>query len=201
MKKKKLLLLLFLTILSCSSPKEEPIPYTYWDGWAGNPDNPNQKPYDYFYMKSTGRASQKAIDKKSDLMMKATCTDAATTKVKGDLIGRMLHDSLGLYAPLISNEPNSLTSKKELYFQFRSNPFNPLNLAAVSDHGGSFNSIVLFKEYSGKIKEVKVKECKPLYPDPEIPDSGWKECECIVYIHIPGGRDAIVAKATAFERK
>ena len=52
-----LLLLFFLTILTCSSKSEKPIPERQLEGWAGNPDNPNEKPFDYFYMSYAVRAS------------------------------------------------------------------------------------------------------------------------------------------------
>ncbi|MBK8399191.1 MAG: hypothetical protein IPL26_28615 [Leptospiraceae bacterium] len=49
MNKKILLLLLFLTTLACSTKTEKQIPEKQLEGWAGNPDNPNEKPFDYFY--------------------------------------------------------------------------------------------------------------------------------------------------------
>ncbi|MBK8397826.1 MAG: lipoprotein LipL21 [Leptospiraceae bacterium] len=138
-----------------------------FEGWAGPPEQPNAKPFEFFYMKSTGRASQKAMDKRSGAMMQTTCTDAATTKVKGDLIGKLVKESIE-------------------------------GASGVAD--GESTGVVVVREFGGTLGGVNVKECKNLYPDdPNIPYSGWKECECIVYIKVPGGRDAVVAKATSYE--
>ncbi|MBP6739505.1 MAG: hypothetical protein KA146_05920 [Leptospiraceae bacterium] len=45
---KKILLLLFLTTIACSAKTEKPIPEKQLEGWAGNPNNPNEKPFDYY---------------------------------------------------------------------------------------------------------------------------------------------------------
>jgi hypothetical protein len=65
-----------------------------FEGWAGPPESPDSRPFDYFYMKYPGRASAKAIEKKSGAMMQSTCVDAATLQAKGDLIGKMIGESI-----------------------------------------------------------------------------------------------------------
>jgi hypothetical protein len=139
------------------------------EGWAGSPDSPGKKPYDYFYMKKSARASQKAVDKKSGAMMKETCTDAATTSAKGDLIGKMVGESVQ-------------------------------GASGVSD--GESTGKVVVREFNAKVQGVNTKECKPLMPqDPQIPYAEWKECECVIFVKIDGGREAIVARAKEIENK
>ena len=194
MNKKILLLLLFLSTLACSSKPEKPIPEKQLEGWAGNPDNPNEKPFDYFYMHMAGRASQKAIDKKSGAMMEMTCKNLATTNIKRDLIGKMIYESVQLDYTFNSKEQFSylIETHKDLF----ANSFNAINLAAISDRDPPYSAIVLVKEYLGKINEIKVKDCQSIgIPDPEVPFSEWKECECIVYVYIKGGRDTIITRA------
>ena len=61
---------------------------------------------------------------------------------------------------------------------------------------------VLHSEYSGIIKQIGTKDCKPLAPsDSKFPYREWKECECIIYSHIPGGKDGIIARARELDRE
>lgn len=199
MNKKILLLLLCLTTLTCSSKIEKPIPEKQLEGWAGNPDNPNEKPFDYYYMKTMGRASQKAIDKKSGAMMEMTCKNSATTNVKRDLIGKMIYESVQL--DYISNSKELFSYRIETNKDLFANSFNAINLAAISDRDPPYAAIVLVKEYLGKINEIKVKDCQSMaITDPEVPFSGWKECECIVYVYVKGGKDAIITRAKEIDR-
>ena len=39
-------------------------------GWAGSPDNPHTKPFDYFYMTNSARASIRVIENKNIELMK-----------------------------------------------------------------------------------------------------------------------------------
>lgn len=91
-----ILFLLFIILFSCTSSKKEIIvnerPF-HWEGWAGNPDNPEGKPYDYFYMRHTARASRKAIDKKDNDLMQKTCIEGALLQSKGSLLLKMISDS------------------------------------------------------------------------------------------------------------
>ena len=165
MNKKILLLLLFLTTLACSSKTEKPIPEQQLEGWAGNPDNPNEKPFDYFYMKTTGRASQKSIAKKSARALQTSCIEVNTYQTKNNIFNKLIGELL------LGGSGN----------------FTEVTVSSIA------------KEYRLK-KEIKVKHCYPIAKSGiEESESDWKECECIFYVHIPGGRDAIVAKATAFE--
>ncbi len=206
-----LLFLLFLAILTCSTKPEKPIPEKQLEGWAGNPDNPNEKPFDYFYMHTVGKTSPRAIEKKNGDMIKEHCTLRAIGSVKGDLIGKMINDSGPwgsasgqLYNLFPSNDLLTLDNSIDAEFQVQGkvNPFNTQNLVAITSKNELGIGYLLWRDYSGKIDKVKGKHCKPLYLDnPEAPGSEWKECECIVYIYIKGGREAIRARAEELDRE
>ncbi|MCB1176136.1 MAG: lipoprotein LipL21 [Leptospiraceae bacterium] len=138
-----------------------------FEGWAGPPEDVKAKPAEYFYMKTAGRASEKALNKRSGAMMQTTCTDAATVNAKGDLIGKLIGESI-------------------------------TGASGISD--GESTGKVVVREFSGKLQGVNVKECKPIaVPDPSIPLSEYKECQCVIFVKVPGGRDAIVARAKEIE--
>ena len=69
---------------------------------------------------------------------------------------------------------------------------------------GNFTEVTVLsiaKEYRLK-KDIKVKNCYPIAKSViEESESDWKECECIFYVHIPGGRDIISARAKELERE
>jgi hypothetical protein len=68
------------------------------------------------------------------------------------------------------------------------------SLASMSD--GDLTATAIAKEYKNKNNEIKVKSCYPIAkPSREEPDSEWKECECVFYLFIKGGKDAIIARA------
>ena len=160
--KKILLLLLFLTILACSSKPEKPIPEKQLEGWAGNPDNPNEKPFNYFYMRYKGKASGH--------LFWSSCTENTALDGKKHLIIKMVDDTLNLFKPLIT--PNIKTLRKKL-----------------------------INENQKKIRGVSSYDCKPLsVPDPQIPYSGYKECECLIFVHAPGGKDGIIARAKELDK-
>ena len=166
MNKKIPLLLLVLTILSCSS-KPEPInAKNQLEGWAGNPDNPNEKPHHFFYGTFLARASQNSIEKKNIRMMQNSCIEANTFQAKSKLLPKLINETLmGMESPADGDE-NSTTKTS------------------------------LIKDYKDKNNEIKVKSCYPIAkPSREEPDSEWKECECIFYLYIKGGKDAIIARA------
>ncbi|MCB1176135.1 MAG: lipoprotein LipL21 [Leptospiraceae bacterium] len=138
-----------------------------FEGWAGPPEDVKKKPYDYFYMKTAGRASEKALNKRSGAMMQTTCVDAATVNAKGDLIGKMIGESI-------------------------------TGASGISD--GESTGKVVVREFQGKLQGVNTKECKPIaVPDPSIPLSEYKECQCVIFVKIDGGRDSIVARAKEIE--
>ncbi|HRG75186.1 MAG TPA: hypothetical protein PLX69_11565 [Leptospiraceae bacterium] len=64
----KSFLLAVIFILGCA--KENPVSkQESLFGWAGSPDNPQAKPFDYFYMKSAGRVSEKVLNGKNNTLM------------------------------------------------------------------------------------------------------------------------------------
>lgn len=159
-----LLLLIILTIYSCSSKPEPITAKNQLDGWAGNPDNPNSKPHDFFYGTYLARASQNSIDKKNIRMMQNSCIEANTFQAKSKLLPRLIGESLA-----------GMTT-------------------AAGDNEITLTAVV--KEYKDKNNEIKVKSCYPIAkPSREESDSEWKECECIFYLYIKGGKDAIIARA------
>ncbi len=200
-KKLILLFLLFLANLTCSSKSEKPIPEKQLEGWAGNPNNPNEKPFDYFYMNHAARASQKAITIKNGKMMEATCKENAALSGKGNLIRKMIgtlildgmspSGQLHNISPIINSHTiNDTVTKKNLIV---------INLIAMT-YEENIGKIIL-NEYVGKIKGAEAKDCKPLaIPDQEVPLSEWKECECLIYSHIPGGRDGIIIRAKELDK-
>lgn len=53
--------------------------------------------------------------------------------------------------------------------------------------------IRLREQYMKEKKELTITQCKSLSePDPKIPGSEWRECECIVYIYVKGGKDSVI---------
>ncbi|MDX1961458.1 MAG: lipoprotein LipL21 [Leptospiraceae bacterium] len=140
------------------------------EGWAGPPEDVSKLPHEFFYMKKVARASEKAVDtKRSGAMMKSTCVDAATTQAKGELIGKLVGETL-------------------------------TGASGVSD--GESTGAVVVREFNGKLKGVNIKECKGLAMEvPDAPGSEFKECECVIFVKIPGGREAVIAKAQEVEKK
>lgn len=59
------------------------------EGWAGPPEDPNKTPYNYYYMRVVGAASDKAIASKRSTQMEDTCQDAAKLSAKDNIIGKM----------------------------------------------------------------------------------------------------------------
>lgn len=139
------------------------------EGWAGPPESPNKKPYDYFYMKKAARANEKAIENKSGAMMEKTCIDAATTSIKDELIGRVIGD-------IAIGEFNS------------------------SDDDSIEQNVI--RNFMGKNQSINTKECKPIaQANDDSPFSEWRECECIIFVKVEGGRDTILAKAQETDKK
>lgn len=70
----------------------------------------------------------------------------------------------------------------------------------VSD--GESTGKVVVAEFNGKVKGINTRECRPLKQvQPEAPGIEWEECECVMFARVPGGKDAIVAKAQEVEKK
>lgn len=168
MNKKILLLVIFLTTLTCSAKTEKSIPEQRLEGWAGNPDNPNENPQHFFYGTFLARASQNSIKKKNVRMMQNSCIEANTLQAKGNLLNKIISETV----MLSSAQPEETEMLKK----------------------------ILIKEYKNKDNEIKAKSCYPVAkPSHEEPDSEWKECECVFYLYIKGGKDAIIARAIEIE--
>lgn len=136
-----------------------------FEGWAGPPEDPSASPKEYFYMKYAGRASEKALEKRSGGMMQTTCRDAAELNAKGDIIQKLAFETVK-------------------------------GASGVSD--GESTGKVVVREFAATTSGMNTKECKPLaVADPNVPYSEWKECQCVMYVRIPGGRDTVLAKAKA----
>ncbi|MCB1156318.1 MAG: lipoprotein LipL21 [Leptospiraceae bacterium] len=136
-----------------------------FEGWAGPPEDPTGGPKEFFYMKYTGRASEKALSKKSGAMMETTCRDAAELNAKGDIIQKLAHETV-------------------------------TGASGVSD--GESTGKVVVREFAAQTSGMNTMQCEPLSkPDPNIANSEWKECRCVMYVRIEGGRDAVLAKAKA----
>lgn len=99
------------------------------------------------------------------------CSKTILQNYQSDLIGRMCGESIN----------NSMQIKNEKKF----------------DRIGAS----LVKKYLKEKDNIKVMECRPLYPpNPKLPNSEWKECECILYLHIPGGQEAILKEAEELQK-
>ena len=163
---KKFLLLFLFTILSCSSKPESSNAKNQLAGWAGNPDNPNEKPHHFFHGTFLARASQNSIEKKNIRMMQNSCIEANTSQAKSKLLSNLINEPfIGMQAP---SDGDSTLPK----------------------------TTALLKVYKDKNNEIKVKSCYPIAkPSREEPESEWKECECVFYLYIKGGKDSIIAIA------
>jgi hypothetical protein len=178
---------IILIFYSCIWMNKQETKNSIWagfqDGWAGNPDDRKSKPFDYFYMKMAGRASEKAIRKKSGNTIEMSCIDSAMIDAKGNFIGRMIYDFYG-------NLDNKQFQEEKYSFLPEGIPTFPVwNL--VSTDGESPGKHLVRKLMNQPLK-LQIQGCRPLaLPDPEIPYSEFKKCECILYSHVPGGRDYI----------
>ena len=106
MNKKILLLLIFLTTLTCSAKTEKSIPEQRLEGWAGNPDNPNEKPFDYFYMRSKGRGNEKAFKKKYGALL-------PTHPKCGAIVGACNHVEMGNLTTLLNKIQPAIFNEKK----------------------------------------------------------------------------------------
>jgi len=158
MKIKLIVTVSILVLVGCgSNEKMFPRADKPWEGWAGSPDKPGKMPFEYFYIKSQARASQKSIEMQNENSMKKTCSDAASLMGKADIATKMLSEF---------SECSDCSDDKK----------------------------TIFKE-SNAVKEAKLKECIPTSPEiSELKGSNWRECECVIYAHIPGGKDGLHAR-------
>lgn len=180
---KKILLLLVLTLLTCSSKTEKPIPERTLEGWAGNPDNPNEKPRDYFYFRVKGKSNINQSPELKENFYKETCINSVTKSAENELLYQIIGEHFG-------NNFYSIENDNSAYYS--SNDFK-LELIRSTDWNSDIPDIQ--KRIKPLLKDIKIKDCKPIaIPDSKIPLSEWKECECILYVYISYGRDRIIAE-------
>lgn len=189
--KEFLLCVIFILItLLIECAKEKPVPRReYFRYWAGSPNNPQQKPFDHFYMNQTARASNKSIEKKSKAMMESTCTERATYFSKNELassvVGNTFCGQCGCYKCPSSYPDSSLNIFPNAYW-----------VSCSGDHEIDPAIEALIEKMKETVK-VEYTECKPIaIPDPNIEGS-----ECTVYTHIPGGRKSIWEQCVELEKK
>lgn len=113
-------ILLLPILLSCLQPKKEEIPIRELEGWAGSPENPNQRPYEYFYMKYKAKASQKATHKGDKELMQKTCREMAGMLSIRIFLKKMINESAftgsspsDSYAPPYNEFFNEILKQKE----------------------------------------------------------------------------------------
>ncbi|HMW05370.1 MAG TPA: hypothetical protein PK079_11600 [Leptospiraceae bacterium] len=188
-----ILLLLLLSFSFCSSKTEKPIAERTLDGWAGHPNDPNKKPFEYYYMTSPGKASPKSIQRKSGPMAQSTCTDNALLGMSGDLIGKMIGDIAEAGSPASGFLLPPIQLKKQLTKSRENFEFIDLSILVgfpTEEESSNGNK----KERRPiPIESRGFKECKPTAtPIPDFPFSEWRECACLVYAHVKGGKETIV---------
>ncbi|MDX1958180.1 MAG: hypothetical protein SFU98_06385 [Leptospiraceae bacterium] len=166
-----LLLILSLSFF-CSEPKsKETVPEKPIEGWAGSPVNPSQKPFEYFYMAKKAKVNVESPNKQKARMIQSTCVDVAITQAKRDLIRTLFEDTFA---------SASTTAGQEI----------------------EFNTKAVIREFSGLLKDVKTKECKPkAIAIADYPASEWVECECVIFVHIPGGKDTVITRFQQSEQE
>lgn len=158
MKKLSTFILFFLFLTSCLvSEKNFPHENKPWEGWAGHPETPGKKPYDFYYLKSSARASQKSIEKQSLLMLRDSCKTAANTIGKSELITKIINDSLEKCSEGCEEISSGKTQKIQTI-----------------------------------LSEIKSKDCRPTATLENFEGSEWRECECIVFAYLRGGKDELV---------
>ena len=186
--------ILVIFLLGCAKekpmPREEPS-----NGCAGSPDNPQAKPFDYFYMKSTGRASKKAIRLKNQTLMEQSCIES-TKYNRGDMILYLMKDSL--------NPPCEFLMCGS-YYEWDSRIKVP-NPQIVSCTGNGNDNVLpeikaLYTQLDNTLK-IQFTNCKPTPSlDVKLTGDEWRECECTVYAHIPGGRKSIWEQCINLEKR
>lgn len=115
--------------------------------------------------------------------------------------------SLNLKILPFMNDPNSICSKTILRI-YQSDLIGrmvseSINSSMQIKNEKEFDRIgtSLVKKYLKEKDKIQVKECRALYPnDPDKPNSGWKECECILYLHVSGGQETILKEAEELQK-
>jgi len=192
----RIIFILAILILGCA--KEKPIPREkLLKGWAGSPDNLQSKPFDYYYMKLKGQTSENTSKRKSKDMMEWACIKSATINARIDL-------SIGIVYESGIDECNMCgcfgCAKNPDDFSKARLPFVELATCAT-DYPPNPVLSALRSEIKEKL-EVEYSDCKPIVSaNRNIQGREWRECECTVYAHIPGGRKAVWQQCIELEKK
>lgn len=182
---KTILLLLLLSFVYCSTKTEKPIPERTLEGWAGNPDDPNKTPFEYYYIRVNGKSRINQNPELKENFYKETCIHSITKNAESKLMDQIIDKNFGI---------NFHFNKSDDTFVYSSNDFK-LELIRSTDWDYDIPSIR--KRIKPLLKEIKIKDCKPTATSNlKIPQNEWKESECILYVHIPYGRDRIVAEGS-----
>ncbi|MDX1957316.1 MAG: hypothetical protein SFU98_02020 [Leptospiraceae bacterium] len=76
-----------------------------------------------------------------------------------------------------------------------------LSVSGTTSDGESNGSIIV-RNLNRQIKGVNTFSCMPIAnEDHLIIGSQWKECSCLIFVKIPGGRDAIFAEVQELDKK
>lgn len=148
--------------------------FTGWGGAPGSLDEnsspENTEPKDWFYSKIKAKASIKSIQTNSHSMKINTCQSAAEINGVSSSFQSFLNEWL------TENSPDLKKGKITL-----SVPDNRTSYTCSFQREG--NSLT--QECSGSLKGHGIAGCWTLE------GRDWEECECITYIHIPGGKASL----------
>ncbi len=140
---------------------------TPWDGWGGNPEGYNNKPYDYFYYRNGyGTLNLKELAKTKT--PESLCKEISLKDTYNILIRKMIGESMQ---------------------------------GNINDSEFDRIGNLLVIKYLVEKEKIQTKDCRPLFmDDPKNPNNKWRECECLVYVHIPGGKDTIIKEAKELQK-
>ena len=164
-----LLFPILFAILTCADTPNKPVTPKELFGWAGAPEDINKKPHDYFYAKFYGKVEILSTELKAEDYQNK-CIQSATKQAKEEMHLVLTDTSI---SSLVCSQGEPDWSK----------------------------SVEVIK----KRTQITKLNCKPksysyYYKDFSVDGQGheWRDCECVFYAKVPGGRDAIVALATAY---
>ena len=148
------------------------------EGWGGPPEQRADRktpkdttPRDWYYMKYRSRASDKAINAKSQAMMQSTCKEASRVQGAADVIRKMVGETI---------EGASGVSDGQSTGQ-----------VLVSQLQGTVKGVGVYEcRAIGEGSDPK-----------DVSKDNWMECECVIYTKYKGGRDALVGEATKVEQR
>ena len=151
-------------------------------GWGGPPEllrdgkNPIQSQIkEYFYLKSEGRASQKAIEQNSDSLMITTCSDAASLDGAHQILSSFMDAHIQELRG--SDETGTVTLRVDE------------NKSYTCKYSQTEDKKAKSKECSGKIQNRGTALCWSTQPG-----GTWESCACLSYIRFPGGKDSVLKK-------